>query len=108
MRTAETILNVIRERAFHVEITGKPRDTESGHAWFGGGRLEKCLLRQLAGRLPYGTYGSKWEGRGVIASLDPTCWRCDVDKSSVTRKQRRLFKVRCRLGGRWQMFKPTY
>ena len=75
MRTAETVLNVIRERAdmpLHVEITGKPRDTESGHAWFGGGRLEKYLSRQLAGRLPYGTYGSNWEGRGVIASLDPT------------------------------------
>ena len=47
MRTAETVLNVIRERGMplHVEITGKPRDTESGHAWFGGGRLEKYLSR---------------------------------------------------------------
>ncbi len=41
----------------HAEITGKPRDTESDHAWFGGGRLEKYLLRQLAGRLPYFKHG---------------------------------------------------
>ena len=25
------------------EITGEPRDTESDHAWFGGGSLEKYL-----------------------------------------------------------------
>jgi hypothetical protein len=26
-------------------VTGEPRDTESGHAWFGGGPLEKYLAR---------------------------------------------------------------
>jgi hypothetical protein len=39
-------------------VTGEPRDTESGHAWFGGGPLEKYPSGQLAGGLSYFTYGS--------------------------------------------------
>ena len=44
MRNAVADLNIIR--AFvSKSVTGEPRDTEIGHAWFGGGPLEKCLLR---------------------------------------------------------------
>jgi len=35
-------------------LTGEPRETESGHAWFGGGPLEKYSEGQLAGGLSYG------------------------------------------------------
>ncbi len=35
------------------EVTREPRDTESGHAWFGGGSLEKYPQGQLAGDLSY-------------------------------------------------------
>ena len=56
-------------KPLHVEITGKPRDTESGHAWFGGGRLEKYLSRQLVGRLPYLTSGFEAESGEAIPRL---------------------------------------
>lgn len=52
MRIAAIDLNIIRAHCSE-SATGEPRDTEIGHAWFGGGRLEKYLLRQLVGRLPY-------------------------------------------------------
>jgi len=41
------------------EVTREPRDTESGHAWFGGGSLEKYPQGQLAGDLSYRTHGSE-------------------------------------------------
>jgi hypothetical protein len=40
-------------------ITREPRDTESGHAWFGGGPLEKYPYGQLAGSLSYFMSGSE-------------------------------------------------
>jgi hypothetical protein len=39
MRNAKTELHILAKKG----VTGEPRDTEIGHAWFGGGRLEKCL-----------------------------------------------------------------
>jgi hypothetical protein len=52
MRTAQTVLNIIRERyKLSKYVTGERRDTEIGHASFGGGRLEKQVML-LAGRLP--------------------------------------------------------
>jgi len=56
MRNAETDRSIIRE-VCSKGVTGEPRDTEIGHAWFGGGPLEKCLSRQLAGGLSYCTSG---------------------------------------------------
>ena len=45
MRSATIDLNIIRG-LLSKSVTGEPRDTESGHAWFGGGRLEKCLHKR--------------------------------------------------------------
>lgn len=52
MRTAETVLNIIRERAlpFHVEITGKRRDTET-------------VMRRLEG----GDWKSASNGNSLVA-----------------------------------------
>jgi hypothetical protein len=47
-------------------ITREPRDTESGHAWFGGGPLEKYPYGQLAGGLSYRTSGLE-RGKGCKA-----------------------------------------
>ncbi len=43
MRTAETVLNIIRERAFHVEITGKLRDTETVMRSLEGGDWKSAI-----------------------------------------------------------------
>ncbi len=60
MRKAETVLTILQERGkrglvieqmyrlqYHIleEMTGEPCDTEIGHAGFGEGLLEKCLIR---------------------------------------------------------------
>jgi len=46
MRNADTVLGIIQDRPrSRTGVTGEPRDTESGHAWFGGGPLEKYPFR---------------------------------------------------------------
>jgi|GEM_PF-5045896 len=54
---------------------GEPRDTEIGHAWFGGGRLETQVML-CAGRLPY----------GVHHVTDPEQQRRDRLKDSICQK----------------------
>jgi len=52
-------MDATTEQRSRREVTGEPRDTESGHAWFGGGTLEKYSQGQLAGDLSYRTAGSE-------------------------------------------------
>ncbi len=67
MQRAEVVLNVIQD-------TGEPRDTEIGHAWFGGGNLEKCSLSNSLGSYPTSRAVLRGGGGGNATSLpDQLC-----------------------------------
>ena len=50
MRSAETILSILRKKPSGVTVAGEPRDTEIGHAWFGCD-VKSCVLSKLTGGL---------------------------------------------------------
>jgi hypothetical protein len=57
MRTAETVLNIIYERAFHIEITGKRLDTETVIRRLEGGNWESAITGNLLVAYPSFMFG---------------------------------------------------